>query len=574
MQLKKPADFDQHRGRDQFESSILSYNSVNDDDIDGMFPDFGNSYYSLDDFTSIMSDIGQANEFVDYIKNHADSKYCVIGDYDCDGIMATVIMCYALTMCGVDCTYVCPDRFNDGYGMKEKHIDYAIASGCDVILTVDNGITANGPIDYARSKGLRVMVTDHHTPQGENHADVCVDPLYNEDAYRLSSGATVAFKVAYLLWKEFGFDKRVLDDLEACAAITVFSDVMPMVGENRILVKAALIYMNDQVRIEGSFINRLARLVDYYVPGKRSDPYLNLDGTFRDFDKDNIDFYFVPIINAANRVIGNVNDLVYDIMSLFSGEYNDIPHLYPGINQKRKYMRRDLNRLHRKDDGTDAVIEFIDTKDLMEDNYGGIVGLVASDVVEKEGKPALIGTERTPDGHGRYSGRSVSGFNLFEALTKIKTEHPELDFSFGGHAEALGFSCKDGDRAAIQGYLSEAFDEYRKGAASEEETLIQLSGPDDVKSYIGAYSNLWPYGNKFEFPKFYAESTIKFYNKEDRSFTTNLLGWEYPIIFFDYDAKLRIENYAFKNRQAVMRMRLCLMEDPSGCVTLKLDRLL
>ncbi len=574
MILKKANEFEAHAGRDAFESSILSYNNIKDDDIPTMFPDFGNAFYSMDDFISIMSKIGQADEFVDYISKHKESKYCIIGDYDCDGIMATTILCYALTACGISCTYVCPDRFTDGYGMKNQHVDYALSCGCDVILTVDNGIAANETIDYAHSKGLYVMVTDHHTPQEKNHADICVDPLYNNDEYQMSSGATVAFKVACLLQSAFGFSQQILHDLEACAAITVFSDVMPMLGENRILVKAALAYMNDQVKIKGSFINRLARLVDYYVPGKKSDPYLNLDGTFRDFDKDNIDFYFVPIINAANRVIGNVNDLVYDIMSLFSGEYNDIPHLYSGINQKRKYMRKDLNRLHRKDDKTDAVIEFIDTSDLMEDNYGGIVGLVASDVVEKEGKPALIGTERTPDGLGRYSGRSVSGFNLFEALAKIKADHPELDFGFGGHAEALGFSCKDDDRAAIQGYLSEAFDAYKKGATTEEETLVRLDSAADVKSYIDAYMALWPFGNKFEFPKFYAESTIKFYNKEDRSFTTNLLGWEFPIVFFDYDTKLRVENYAFKNRQAVMKMRLCLMEDPSGCITLKLDRFL
>ena len=566
MKIKTFFDYPHLPGFDQYQSSILGYNGITAENIKEMLPDL-NKQYDIQNYLDSMEPICKGKEFVEFIKNNKDKKYCIIGDYDCDGIMATSILCYALVCIGIDCTFTIPDRFVSGYGMKREQIDIALINKCDVIITVDNGITANDAIDYAHEHGMTVIVTDHHTPQGENHADLCIDPLYNDEKFKGISGATVAMKLAYELYKEFNFDFILMEDFVAMACITVFSDVMPMLNENRIMVDAVLPYLDREVLVPGTFINRLAKLVDFYVPNRGTDPYLNLDGTFRKFNKDNIDFYFVPIINATNRVLGDVTDLVYDIMSLFVQEYNGIPHLYSGINKKRKFMRTELLRMYKPHPESNAIVEALHPSKF-DDNYSGIAGLVASDVATSENKPALIGIDLDePIIH--FSGRSVGGFNLYGALEEIKNEHPELNFSFGGHAEALGAACTKEEIPLLEQYLSEKF----TGVTVEEiePTYFEMG---DISFIKDAYVSLWPFGNKFVFPQFYVEDHIGFMNKDDRTFTFKKYGPYTPVKYFSNEVQNKLADYAFKHRDKKVKCIISFMEDENNQIMLKLEKIL
>lgn len=567
MKIKKIQDYPLIGSLNQYKSMLLGYNNIAEEDIKHILPDLSQTLYSISNYLIDMEPIENGKEFVEFIKNNKNKKMFIIGDYDCDGILATVILSKALSLSGVEVSFIAPDRFIDGYGMKISHIDQAKFNNAEIVLTVDNGITAFDAIKYAKSKELKVIVTDHHTPQGYNPADIVIDPLYNNELFKGISGATVAMKLAYLLYKEFNFDYSFMKDFVSLAAITCLSDVMPLINENRILIKAGLSHLNQQVYIQDSFIFRLAVMLSFYNPKLDSDPYLLLDDTFRHFNKPNIDFYFVPIINAINRVIGDVNEIIYDIMLLWEQPYDGDPTFYINNNRKRMYMKKDLLREHKKDPTKLAVVEALKVSKF-DDNYAGIVGLVAAGITESENKPALIGIE-TDEDIVKMSGRSVSGFNLYQALTEIKNEHSELTFTFGGHAEALGAAIKKNELLLVEQYLGEKFSLVDK--KETEQILFELDNPTEV---VQLYYGMKPFGNRFEFPKFYLESTIIFCDTKEREFTVKALGSSYPIKYFDKDTGSKIFEIATKNRTETMKMILSVIEDEIGVVKFKLDKLL
>lgn len=565
MKIKQLLDVTNTSHFNKYEQAVLQYNNIKEEDVESLFPDIG-IRYNFDDYFKLMQPIVKGDEFVDFIEKHKTEKFCVVGDYDCDGIMATSIMSYGLIQCGIDCVYICPNRFNDGYGMKKNHVDSAIKSKATIIITVDNGISSNDVIDYAHEHNIKVVVTDHHLSADESHADLCIDPYSNADEFKDISGATVAFKLIYLLYKKYNFN--FIKDFASMAAITVQSDVMPCVKENRILLKAFYQYANEQMYVQNTFINRLFKLLSFYDPKNKSDPYLNLKGLFRPLTIENINFYLIPVINSANRVVGDVNDLVYNIMSLFHSDFDGMPNMYYNLNRQRIFMKSELNRLHQVNDETKAVVEVLNPGKY-ENNYSGITGLVASTIVETENKPALIGVDLgTSDVH--FSGRSVSGFDLYEALNQIKNEHPDLSFTFGGHAEALGATCDKSKTDVLQQYLSEKFD--LANILQEEKSYLNLKS-EDIEGFQNAYMKLWPFGSKFEFPKFYIEGQINYYFKENNAFSLKTYGNQVSIKFYGKDIQDRISNYAFKNRNHVIK-GIAEFQENDNMIMLKLDELL
>ena len=565
--IKELSDFKKSNILNEYDSMLLDYNKINENDYKTLFPDLEQEY-DIESYLQFMAPINNGDKFLKIIKENKDKKFCIIGDYDCDGIMATVIMCYGLTLCGIKTTFSTPDRFLTGYGMKKKHVDDAIKSKSDFIITVDNGITANDSIDYAHAHNIKVLVTDHHTPQDKNNADLCIDPLYNNDSFKGISGATVAMKLIYLLYKEFNFDKYFMYNFVALAALTCFSDVMPVLNENRILINVATNYMSQEVYKQGSFINRLAHLINFYDPNFKSDPFLNLTGTFRTFSKANIDFYFVPIINAVNRVIGNVNEIIYDIMNLFCADFSGVPTFYSDINNKRKFMKSELIQLHKKNNKK-AVVEVLNPGKF-KDDYSGITGLVASSVVENEKKPALIGVENYKD-IVHFSGISVSGFDLFSALTKIKNDHPELTFQFGGHAEALGAAIPKKEITLVENYLSEEFSSVK--IEDTEETYLKLPDVHQIKQL---YLKYYPFGNKFNFPKIYCEGEISYLDYKTKIFTiTNIDGNKYKKINVKYFTKNVEEKIKLLLNKKIKNIKciVSLMDDNNN-IFFKLEKFL
>ena len=504
MKIVSTKDFKQALNCNPYTSAILRYNNVDLKNIPNFFPDKLRQYTPAQ-YLYLMKPIDKGQEFVEFIKNNKDKQYCIIGDYDCDGIMATVIMCQTLATLGINCTYIIPDRFNDGYGMKKQHVDYAVQSNSQIIITVDNGIVANDIIEYAHQRDLKVLITDHHKPKGENNGDIVIDPLYNNDIFKGISGATVALKLSYLLFKEFGkYDEYIslLSDFVALAGITAISDVMPMVNENRILIKATLPYLNQE-STKRCFIQRLADLLDFYLPSGEDTK------RFRNFNKSTIEYYFVPVINAVNRVEGNVNELVKDILEIFHKESSVAQGRYLEINKQRQKMKADMEDLcvFTKDS---VQVQLLPHQAFQ--NMSGISGLIASYVVEEKNKPAIIGIDNfNENGIEHFSGRSVPGFSLFNAVQNVANKHPELTISFGGHDAALGCALKRDEIDLFRKYISEEFSMNHKEV---EEIYFDI---ENVREYIKVFERLAPFGNGFEFPRFYVKSKIKSVNEEYRS---------------------------------------------------------
>lgn len=574
MKIKKFTDYDRIDGFDIYQSAVIGYNKLDKDKIQELLSDY-NKFITPEKYIDIMTKLICGQEFVKFIELLDKEKdiICVIGDYDCDGIFATVIMVYGLMLCGFNVIFTISDRFEDGYGMHNKQVDIGLSNGATVFITVDNGITANDVIDYIHSKGAKCVVTDHHTPQGENKADLCIDPLYNDDEFKGISGACVAFKLIYELQKKYNFDVKILKDFLCLAYITTYSDQMPILGENRWLVQAGERYFNNSLGIDESiggdgFITRLADMLDFYTQEYNTDNVLMLTSSYKQLSKATADFDLIPKINAINRVLGDVTDLPYDIMCLFSSEYSGIPHFYSGINQKRKYMKTELLNKHKKVDGRKAIVECLQP-DLWDDNYSGIAGLVASEAVESENIPALIGVDRvgtTDDSVMTFSGRTPAGFNLFNALTEIKTEHPDLHLNFGGHAEALGASCLKKEIPLLEQYLGEKFE-----LIPQEDVEVVYFEVTDYSKMLDTFGSLWPFGNGFEFPKLHIKSKIDNLDFHKLFLSDSRLK-NVPIQYYfkEDDAKLHV----LQTKNVEVEFILSFSYDEWGNAILKLDKIL
>lgn len=497
---------------DKYISAIMRYNNISEMSLGRTFPDLGLFNINFDYYFSHMEKVDGTDEFIRFVMENKDKPSIVISDHDCDGIMACVILTMALATNGINISYMATDRFTSGYGMKKKNIDMALKTGAEVLYTVDQGITCYDAIQHAKNNGMKICITDHHNGPIHVDADCVIDPDYveNKTSFKAISGATVALKLGYELTKAMGGDLRIFEDLGALAGITVLSDVMPIIGENRLLYKAMVNHCNKNAN-KNTFIRRLVDLINFYVPGDYD--FISMPPS-RDFNKTNLDFYFVPIINAVNRVEGNVDDLITDIIQIFYRDYDGDPKYYYNINNTRKQMKKDLLGYHHKTKHSVVVDALKVDSDI---NYGGIAGLIASDIVGDEKKPCLLGIDQGQD-RLSFSGRSLPGYDLYSLLDRVKNTHPELDLQFGGHAEALGASIPRNNILPLQEALSEEFDKD-KYEVEEEYFLL-----DNTDAWIRVFQQFSPFGNRFQMPQFYVKTTINYCNVNTRQFSLKGCG--------------------------------------------------
>lgn len=343
-------------------------------------------------------------------------KICVYGDYDCDGVTATALLYSYFESIGANVIYYIPDRNSEGYGINKKAIDFLKNSEVSLIVTVDNGISAIDEVFYAQSLGIDVVVTDHHKPQDILPAAVAVvDPhrLDDTSAFRDYCGAGIALLLATALE---GDSFSVLENYSDLAALGTVADLVPLSGYNRSIVKAGIIHLNNTERPGITELNEIAQ-IDKVNAG-------------------NIGFKLGPRINAAGRL-----DSPYDALSLLLSESPEesrglAEHLNE-LNSKRQSIE---NRIY------EDIMEMLKNEPSLtydrvlvvsSDQWNaGVVGIVASKVTEKLGKPCIIICE--DDEICKASGRSVSGFSIVDAIFACS----DLLVKFGGHPMAAGLSLK------------------------------------------------------------------------------------------------------------------------------------
>jgi len=349
-----------------------------------------------------------------------NEKICIFGDYDVDGTCATALLYLFLKELEANVDFYIPKRLTEGYGLSSAGVDHVKSMNASLLIAVDCGITAIEETEYANSLGIDVIICDHHQPKEIIPNGVAVlDPLKPECNYpfKFLSGAGIAFKLAQGIADRIG--KRILPlqylDLVALAGA---ADIVPLVDENRILVKEGINIINTNPR---PGIEALIESAGIH------------SGTLT---SGQIVFTIAPRINA----VGRLGDAHRAVNLLITNDKNDALGL-ARVLESENYERRKLD-VDTYDNALELVESSLDLNNELaiilhqEDWHPGVIGIVASRLVEKFYRPTIMLT--TVDGVAKGSARSISNFNIYEALKKCE----DILIHFGGHQAAAGLAVE------------------------------------------------------------------------------------------------------------------------------------
>lgn len=415
-------------------------------------------------------------------------KIAIYGDYDVDGITSTAIMVKFLSSHKADVIYYIPDRHEEGYGINTDAIDKIRAQGVSLLITVDCGITAVKEIAYAKTLGIDTIITDHHECKDEIPDAYCLlNPKQNGCNYPFKklAGVGVAFKLLQALTLKMHFHMReLIDEYIDLVAIGTIADVMPLIGENRIIAKKGLELLKYTVN---RGIRALADIAEINLSSVQT-------GT--------IGFMLAPRINAAGRM-GDPRCAVELLLAkddMTAKRYAEI------LNDKnRERQETEISIL-------EDALNIIESTPSIKDDYvivlahegwhHGIIGIVASKISERFNKPCILIS--TGDENGKGSGRSIRSFNLFKALENSS----HLMQKFGGHELAAGLSINPQN---IDTFRKEIND-YAKTCLTEENFMPILHIDSELPfPYINMNTAekltiLEPYGMGNACPLFYTEN--------------------------------------------------------------------
>ena len=366
----------------------------------------------------------------------------VYGDYDVDGTTAVVILKTVIEMCGGTADFHVPHRIREGYDLRGDVIERAAAAGIRLVISVDAGTRAFAAAESAARAGLDLIITDHHLPgpDGLPHAFAVVNPNQPDCRYPCKSlcGAGIAFKLAQaLIGKRLAHrdQRQLLLSFMKVAAIATIADSVPLVGENRVIASLGLNALRSAKNLGLKALLEVA----------------NLGG--RPLSSGEVAFRIAPRINAAGRM-----DVARDVIDLFSAKHaeaaREIAIRLDKLNSERQEEeRRILNEIEQRLAENPALREPFC---LVIDGDGwhrGVIGITATRVVERYGRPTLVVSRDGDEAHG--SGRSIPAFHLLNALESCGT----LFSRYGGHAYAVGFSLPAERLEALKARL----DVYARG---------------------------------------------------------------------------------------------------------------
>ncbi len=388
------------------------------------------------------------------IKNQ--EKVLLYGDYDVDGTTSIVILKTALRLAGLDADFHVPHRLKDGYGMHPEVIDRAAANGVKLIISVDTGIRASAVVKQANALGIDCIVTDHHLPEEELPPAVAVlNPNRLDCKYPEKNlcGAGVTLKLIQALHESLGWDAarrhKILASLLKLVAVATVADVVPLEGENRIIVK-----------------HGLADLAATRNPGLRA--LLNVAGfePQQSPSAGQVAFRIAPRINAAGRM-ANASDAVEMFLTADVDRALALAEQLNLLNTERQQTEQEIIAAILKE--CDQVPVTDESHALVfagENWHKGVVGIVASRMVDRFHRPAFVLSIDTETGKVQGSGRSAANFHLLNGLESMA----DLFLKFGGHKQAAGLTLEAGN-------LEEFRRRFQLVAAS------QLSAEDFRKTY-------------------------------------------------------------------------------------------
>lgn len=379
-----------------------------------------------------MRDLDKALDIIfEHIRNNKNIK--IVGDYDQDGIAATTILLKGLSKYTQNISYSIPDRIEDGYGINKSIIDSCIEENISLIITCDNGISAFDAIEYAKSKGLDVIVTDHHEVVQKDGNDILpianavINPHRKDCDYPFKNicGAVVSYKLIVGMFEKYGIklglNKKSLHELLQYAALGTVCDVMPLINENRAITVLGISELNTN-------------------PNKGIKIFLDLISWNKPVSIYTIGFLIGPAINSSGRIytanlgVELLNDNDSMSISIYAKKLIE-------LNNERKELTLEA---------TELAISRIINENLLKNDiiilyensiHESICGLVAGRVKERFNKPTIILTDSSEEGYIKGSGRSIEAYDMFTNLDSFRY----MFRSFGGHKMACGLTFERKD---------------------------------------------------------------------------------------------------------------------------------
>ncbi len=406
-------------------------------------------------------------------------KILIYGDYDVDGTSSVVLLMKSIQMAGGSASYHVPHRLKDGYGMRTEVVEAAAAEGVKLIVSVDTGIRAGEVVARAAELGIDVIVTDHHLPESELPPALAVlNPNRPDCQYPEKNlcGAGVAFKLAQALLQAIGWPaektRRVCESLLKLVAIATVADVVPLSGENRVIVKHGLAGLND-VRNAG-----LRALLD--VAGFPA-------GTMPSAGQ--VAFRVAPRLNAAGRM-DTATAVVEMFLTADPERARSFAQQLHELNSDRQQTEAEIRESCEKitPDADAAALVYYS-----EEWHRGVLGIVASRLVERFHRPAFVLARNEEDGLANGSGRSIPAFHLLDALESMS----DLFVRFGGHSHAAGVTLEvarvDEFRERFNAYAARALapDDFRPRV--EVDAVVELR--EISERTLGEVFALAPFGH-------------------------------------------------------------------------------
>jgi single-stranded-DNA-specific exonuclease len=417
-----------------------------------------------------------------------NERILVYGDYDVDGTTA-VAMVYSFfkTLCS-NIDYYIPDRYKEGYGVSSEGLDYAYQNNCKVVITLDCGIKAVEKVKYARSKGLDVIICDHHLPGDEIPKALAVlDPKQPGCGYPYKelSGCGVGFKLIHAFSRVHGFPFSSIHHYLDLVAVSIASDIVPITGENRVMAYFGLIQLNESPRTGLKEIIKEAEVT-------------------KALTIEDIVFKIGPRINAAGRMETGrkaVDLLISDNIQHATGISKEIN----GFNLERRSVDRTITTEAIRMISEDQTSVNARTTVLYNPTWKkGVIGIVASRLIETYYRPTVILTES--NGFATGSARSVQGYDLYQAIEACS----DLLESFGGHMFAAGLTLK---KENIKPFM-ERFEQVVNSTITEDQLMprifidTELEFSEINEDFFNVMNKFQPFGPENMSPVFVSRNVF------------------------------------------------------------------
>lgn len=406
-----------------------------------------------------------------------DIKVFIFGDYDCDGICATTILCMLLEKLNIKYGYYLPDRQTEGYGLNLLRLEQAYEKGYRALITVDNGVSCMEQINWATEHNMHVIVTDHHTIPSNFKCDYFLHPSLLKVDYQYLSGAAVV----YLLSRYLNLND---DKMEILAMLSILSDVMPLKGINIKIVQEGINLFNRHLYYNLEALEKLNYPVNETDLAFKIIPKINSLG--RMSDKANVNIMVKYLLCTDKNIIDNyaieINKVNKLRQLITTEQYNKI---IPLINEQDKYNFIYMNNLHE-----------------------GLLGLLAGKLTSTTGKPSFIMTSSLDEIKG--SARSLKEDDLMTLLADFKADFLKM----GGHANACGFSIKEEKIPLFKEYLDKHSQLFSNDSLTQ---YIDIKQEELTKENIKEVFDYRPYGHQRALPFLH----IKFTNLKDYKMLKN-----------------------------------------------------